>query len=55
MKTSFRVIVGAPKANSSLINYQYIKEPGVVYSCPLDEKECKEIQLDAEGIIIFKK
>lgn len=47
------MIVGAPKANSTLNNYRTIIESGVVYSCSVGKAECNEIILDSEGVYIY--
>ncbi|XP_076048769.1 integrin alpha-PS5-like isoform X2 [Oratosquilla oratoria] len=50
---SYRLLVGAPRANSTSKRYnpEVITEPGAVFSCELDRRQegCKEIILDSIG------
>ena len=51
-KYSNRVLIGAPKSNSSHPNHQHLFEPGVVYKCDLDNVQnakCQSIILEQNG------
>ncbi|KAG0717791.1 Integrin alpha-PS5 [Chionoecetes opilio] len=43
------VLVGAPRANSSLSGKQDIPEPGAVFSCSLAGDTCEELHVDANS------
>lgn len=42
------ILIGAPRANSTLYAQQNIKEPGMIYKCTFDEK-CETFILDHQG------
>nr|CAD7588151.1 unnamed protein product [Timema genevievae] len=45
-----RLVVGAPRANSTLQNHQNIFQPGVTYQCDLSQdNKCSQIVLDPTG------
>nr|CAD7572786.1 unnamed protein product [Timema californicum] len=47
----YRVLIGAPRGNSSLGNQRNIPEPGLVFTCSLERpyRRCEEQELDPTG------
>nr|CAD7396219.1 unnamed protein product [Timema poppensis] len=47
----YRVLIGAPRGNSSLGNQRNIPEPGLVFTCSLERpyRQCEEQELDPTG------
>ncbi|XP_041675657.1 integrin alpha-PS4-like [Drosophila eugracilis] len=43
------IIVGAPRANSTLEKQHDIIEPGVIFSCSLKNGTCQQYEIDSEG------
>lgn len=46
----FRAMVGAPKANSTVMQFGVI-EPGVVHKCDIDSQDCEEVKFDTTGML----
>lgn len=44
-----RVLVGAPRANSSFCNSAQITEPGAMFKCNLEGDVCEEVIVDRSG------
>ncbi|CAG2053545.1 unnamed protein product [Timema podura] len=51
MENMHRVLVGAPRGNSSIGNQRNIAEPGLVFTCSLEKpyRRCEEQELDPTG------
>ncbi|XP_063226281.1 integrin alpha-PS5-like [Bacillus rossius redtenbacheri] len=45
----FRVVVGAPRANSSYESHAQLQEPGAVYQCSVQETTCEQLTLSLSG------
>ncbi|XP_063600652.1 integrin alpha-PS3-like [Penaeus indicus] len=43
------VAVGSPRANSSFYDPEEITEPGAIFKCDLDSKDCSELFIDKQG------
>jgi hypothetical protein len=47
---SYRLVVGAPRGNSTYVKHQYIYQPGVVYQCGLRKgADCVQLLVDPSG------
>ena len=44
-----RIIVGAPRANSTLPEQVRINEPGVIYKCTIQNGQCNPFNFDNSG------
>lgn len=46
---AYRVLIGAPRANSSAWNYQEFPEIGVIYKCTIQDSNCDTVDIDTSG------
>ncbi|KAJ8881838.1 hypothetical protein PR048_018324 [Dryococelus australis] len=47
--TCCRLVIGAPRGNSSYPNHAKLEEPGVVYQCDMYGGPCQQLALDLSG------